>query len=458
MNRALSRFLFSLFFAAIAVGINFKTSAQNARAQFEEMLIQTPAHPLACSFMAHQPDYFMSEDCPPKFQFLNKPLIGGYFQSTDIHNRESSYYDLLLKDDCKRYFLLSALSDYYFLLADSLLAAASLPAEYKFLMLTQSGLNPHFEKDKKAGLWGLNAAEAARYGLWVDDSMDERFLSQASTRAAVAHLSYLHSELGGKTHLVVMAFARGMLRVKQSNIDQAGNQWTKGLSEEELEYLAFFSAAVRVWASLPLSNMRPALLSLQWNYSEVKCDTVISMARVAEVLMLDKASLMKRNLHLPLGQYDPARKRSYFSLEKEFIPSFHAQYSIIKKPAPKPIPEPVEEEIKITHVVKRGDVLGAIAAKYGVRISDLQAWNGLKRDVIYVGQKLKIYAEKPVKSQDESVPTVEYTEHVFYKVKNGDTLWAISQKHKNVTPEEIMEMNGIGEKIRPGQTLKIPKK
>ncbi|MEC7987228.1 MAG: LysM peptidoglycan-binding domain-containing protein, partial [Myxococcota bacterium] len=43
-----------------------------------------------------------------------------------------------------------------------------------------------------------------------------------------------------------------------------------------------------------------------------------------------------------------------------------------------------------TYKVKKGDNLARIAKKYGCSISDLKKWNKLKKDTIYVGQKLKV--------------------------------------------------------------------
>lgn len=46
------------------------------------------------------------------------------------------------------------------------------------------------------------------------------------------------------------------------------------------------------------------------------------------------------------------------------------------------------------YVVKGGDTLGGIAGAYGIRTSTLKEMNGLTKDVIRVGQKLKVPAEK----------------------------------------------------------------
>ena len=53
--------------------------------------------------------------------------------------------------------------------------------------------------------------------------------------------------------------------------------------------------------------------------------------------------------------------------------------------------QPVERKPRTTtHTVKRGESLGALANKYGVSIADIKKANGIKRDVITPGQRLKI--------------------------------------------------------------------
>ena len=50
--------------------------------------------------------------------------------------------------------------------------------------------------------------------------------------------------------------------------------------------------------------------------------------------------------------------------------------------------------VKLIYTVRPGDVPGAIAQKFGVRLSDLKYWNGLRRNIIRVDQKLVIYVSK----------------------------------------------------------------
>jgi membrane-bound lytic murein transglycosylase D len=43
-----------------------------------------------------------------------------------------------------------------------------------------------------------------------------------------------------------------------------------------------------------------------------------------------------------------------------------------------------------SYTVRRGDTLFAIAQKQGCSVEDLRSWNGLKKNTIYAGQKLKV--------------------------------------------------------------------
>jgi membrane-bound lytic murein transglycosylase D len=46
------------------------------------------------------------------------------------------------------------------------------------------------------------------------------------------------------------------------------------------------------------------------------------------------------------------------------------------------------------HRVKSGETLGHIAGKYGVRVSEIKRWNGLRSDMIQIGQRIVVYPRK----------------------------------------------------------------
>lgn len=98
------------------------------------------------------------------------------------------------------------------------------------------------------------------------------------------------------------------------------------------------------------------------------------------------------------------------------------------------------------HIVKSGDSLSKISARYNVTISSLKKLNKLRKNTVYVGQKIKLpggVATAPAKPR-------------YHKVKRGDTLSEIAEKYgKSV--RAIMAANGMRSKVvRLGQRIKIP--
>lgn len=108
-----------------------------------------------------------------------------------------------------------------------------------------------------------------------------------------------------------------------------------------------------------------------------------------------------------------------------------------------------------TYAVKRGDTLWAISSKYSTSVASLKRLNGLKSDMIYVGQKLKVSGKAPVvKPSTAKSPVASKGK---YTIKRGDTLWGISHKH-GVSLYKLKSANSLkSHLIYPGKTLVIPK-
>ncbi|HAU5566413.1 TPA: N-acetylmuramoyl-L-alanine amidase AmiB [Serratia fonticola] len=101
------------------------------------------------------------------------------------------------------------------------------------------------------------------------------------------------------------------------------------------------------------------------------------------------------------------------------------------------------------HTVTRGETLSGIAAKYGVSMATLRDLNSLKRDVVWVGQRLKVPAKSGVSLTAASRPT-------RHKVVRGDSLTGIAA-HYGVSPKAIMQANNMkSSNVMLGQNLKIP--
>lgn len=140
-------------------------------------------------------------------------------------------------------------------------------------------------------------------------------------------------------------------------------------------------------------------------------------------------------------------------------------------------PETDTTKTKLVHKVKKGEKLKTIAKKYKVDEEDIMDWNGLENAYITRGQKLDIFIDKtpttttniidteeveaekpaPKKPAPKKPAPTKKTTTVKYKVKNGDTLWSIAQRH-GTTVARIKQLNNLrSDFLRLGQILIISK-
>lgn len=104
--------------------------------------------------------------------------------------------------------------------------------------------------------------------------------------------------------------------------------------------------------------------------------------------------------------------------------------------------------------VRSGDTLGTIARKHGVRLASIKSANNIKGSTIRVGQTLTIPGSNG--SYSTSSNSSSSNKPSKYKVRSGDTLGGIAEKH-GVRIASLKSANNIsGSTIRIGQTLVIP--
>lgn len=91
------------------------------------------------------------------------------------------------------------------------------------------------------------------------------------------------------------------------------------------------------------------------------------------------------------------------------------------------------------HTVAGGENLTVIARRYNVTVDQLQTWNNLTSDRIFIGQELRI------QQQDGE----------WYVVQKGDNLSVIARKF-DTTVSDLQQLNQLrGSRIYPGQRLHI---
>jgi len=367
---------------------------------------------------------------------------------------------------------LMSLSDYYFPLFEESLDNHDIPLEVKYLAIVESALKPRAKSRVGAtGLWQFMFGTGKEYGLNVSSYVDERSDPVKSTVAASKYLARLY-RIFGDWDLALAAYNSGPGNVSKAIRRSGGyeNYWNirPHLPRETAGYLPAFLATMYIFEFAEehgFKKQRP-------NFHYVETDTIhvkkmITLDQVSELLdvPIEQLQFLNPSYKLDIIPYIkgedytlrlPREAVGKFVTNEEQIYAF-AQKELNKRE--KPLPQFFDSNSKVRYRVRSGDFLGKIARKYGVRVSQIKKWNGLRSNNLKIGQRLTIYPRKPVtSSKSSSASTVKKTINTegksTYKVEKGDSLWSISQKLSGVSVQNIKDWNDIsGNKLKIGMTL-----
>lgn len=402
------------------------------------------------------------------------------------------------------------MSLYYMPIFEDALEKLQAPTELKYLPVIESALNPNAVSHAgAAGLWQFMASTAQGEGLEVNSLVDERRDPISSSEAAVRYLQKLHDMYDDWT-LALAAYNCGPGNVNKA-IKRSGDSksyWDiyPYLPKETRGYVPAFIAANYIMTYYPEHGISHALARRPIVTDTVHVANQVHFQSISDVLDIPMDEIRALN---PQYRKDviPGNARPYALI----LPSVQAysfvanQDSILKYEQDKfghpTVVEPnagdvkqdgngrsyVEELNTVRHTVKKGETLASIAKKYGVTVSSIRKANklGSKTSRVKVGTKLtiKTYKRKyvggsepdksastrersgtdvskseQVKSEKPKTQTKPKPKYTYHKVRKGETLSKISAKY-GVTIASIKKANNLkSDKIRMGQTLKIPRK
>ena len=367
---------------------------------------------------------------------------------------------------------LMALSKFYFPMFEKELDKYDIPLELKYLAVVESALKPRAKSRVGAtGLWQFMFATGKMYGLNVSSYVDERSDPIKSTDAASKYLAKLY-EIFGDWDLALAAYNSGPGNVTKAIRRSGGyqNYWNirPFLPRETAGYLPAFLATMYIFEYADEHGFN----KIKPNFRYMETDTI----RIKQMITLDQVSEL---LDLPIEELqflNPSYKLDIIPYIKEenyvlrlprhaigkFVNNEEQIYAYVKADfdkREKPLPQFFDSETKTIYRVKSGDYLGKIARIYGVRVSQIKQWNGLRSNNISIGQRLTIYPRNPSVNVSAATPktapkTVDVNGKKTYKVQKGDSLWSISQKFPGVSVQNIKDWNDIsGTKLTVGMTL-----
>jgi membrane-bound lytic murein transglycosylase D len=388
--------------------------------------------------------------------------IFSFIQYFTVRNRE--YTKMVL-----------ARKDIYFPLFESTLKKHEMPTEIEFLSIVESGLDPRIKSRVGAmGLWQFMPATGKMYGMNVSNDVDDRMDPELSTEAAAKYLKSLY-RMFGDWEVALAAYNCGPGNVRKA-IRRSGGKTTfwgiyNYLPKETRSYVPQFQAFLYILNNLEAHNFHLEEPTYPIEYEKIRFDRAFSLDKLSELTAICMADLEHLNPSIKRGNVPTTHQSMEVRIPKSKAPflkenlawigdSLSTRPSALLASNSTPNIVSVEKAVasanaeKIAYRVKSGDVLGSIASKHGVTVTQVKEWNDLNSNLIKVGQTLYIYTGKAPASRQLAENSHD-TGQKTYTVRPGDSLWIISQKH-SLTVEHIKRLNNLNSNsIKPGQKLII---
>lgn len=364
---------------------------------------------------------------------------------------------------------------YYFPMFERYLDEYKIPLSMKYLAIVESALLPKISNRSGAtGMWQFMYGTGKMYGLKVSSYLDERQDPVKSTIAACKYLSRLY-KIFGDWDLALAAYNSGPGNVSKAIKRSGGhkNYWNirNYLPKETAGYVPAFYATLYILEHADDHN----IISEAPEFYRFETDTIrvkrtIGFKHISKALELDEEVISFLN---PIYKLDiiPFVEGEVYAVRLpkdkiiEFLDKENDIYALADADdatREKPLPRNQLSKTSTRYKVRSGDFLGKIAEKFGVRVSDIKRWNSLKSNNLKIGQRLTIFSGKTndtVQNSTNEKETVSSKsgDYEVYEVKNGDSLWIIARKFKNVSVDNIKKWNNIwsAKSLKPGTKLKI---
>lgn len=415
------------------------------------------------------------------------------------------------------------LAQYYYPWMKAIFDKYDLPEELVYITIIESALNPTAVSPAGAtGIWQFMYGTGKLYGLEVTSYVDDRRDPYKATEAAARHFRDLYN-IFNDWGLAISAYNCGAGNVRKAIQRSGGKTDFWGvypyLPRETQNYFPAFIGAMYMMTYHNLYGIQPAQISIPLDVDTIMINKETHFQQIANVLNISYDEIKtlnpqyKKDIIPAFNQPMPVRLRSndllmYIAMA-DSIPKynydtyFNPTKNLNQIAASGTVTEDgmmiVQKTPNKYHVVKKGETLGKIAAKYHTSVNSIKSLNHLRSTNLRVGQKLlvkkgttvtvpnpnakkpeqdttKAIAENgvmdsvnttsdtiggptPVKPQPEIKPVKPQVDYTSYTIRQGDTLYSIAKRY-GTTANDLAQYNNLSNKdaLRIGQKLKIPKK
>jgi membrane-bound lytic murein transglycosylase D len=386
----------------------------------------------------------------------NEVLVAITEEDKSFVKREASALNMQIPDDkdidyfidyfttTKKYFTENALkrANYFMPMVRKIFRQEGLPEELAYLAVVESGFNPFATSSANAaGIWQFIPSTGRRFGLRIDEYIDERRDPYKSTIAAAKYLKTLYN-MFGSWELAIAAYNCGekcVAKRLESSSATTFSEIKDILPSQTKEYVPRFFAILLI-----ANNPEKYGLDVKTNIYDVMnftADREISLTDLEQekkvdydILKFYNAHLKKDiafegiNINLPKLDYAATFDKRFITTQPIAKNKISENRYVAKTSNPKPSSEPAQTIVSQTqpsksendseslisliktsekpeivktsykpssnkenvYIVQKGDTLFSIARKLGVSVDVLRNLNNLEDNNIKVGQELLI--------------------------------------------------------------------
>jgi membrane-bound lytic murein transglycosylase D len=349
-----------------------------------------------------------------------------------------------------------------------------LPEDLVFLALIESGFNMKARSHARAvGPWQFIKGTGQRYGLRVNQWIDERRDWIRSTDAAAKYLKDLYL-MFESWYLAASAYNAGENKILRAiETVNTHNFWricqTHALRRETKDYIPKLIAAAIIAKNPAKYGFADVAYEKPLEFDTVTIDFPVSIKTIATLIDAPEDDLLDLNPELAHGVVPPGAGPMDLRVPQG------TQVVVERALASLKTTGDTVGSLPLQYSVRSGENLRIIARKYHMRVNDLAAANNLSpKERLRPGTQLVIpnrtvtsttatnsartsrssaTVKKALAETTDAGPgSPPFTVHV---VRRGESLWSISEKYR-VTIQELFRWNNLKHsKIYPGRRLKI---
>lgn len=386
------------------------------------------------------------------------------------------------------------------------LEARNMPLELALLPMIESAYDPlAHSRAHASGLWQFIPSTARNFNLKQSHWYDARRDITASTQAALNYLEYLNKMFDGDWLLALAAYNAGEgtigRAIKRNEARGLPTDfWNLNLPKETQTYVPKLLAISQLINSPEAYDIALHPVADEPYFTKIPLKQQIAITRLAQLAKIKEDKLVKLNpaykqgitLDGPQHLLVPLAQAELLSTQLANLkPSEHVQWqqytvrrgdnlSSIAKRHKVPmalvkdmntlsgsflrvgqvlnIPKPntgaanqlaqqhsTPQQSRI-YKVRAGDSLSKIAAQQKVSVAQLKRWNNLSSNALKIGQTLTLA---------NTTHTTPNARTVNYKVRPGDSLYAIAKRHR-VSLKQLKNWNPkISSALQPGQLVSL---